>query len=141
VLLSSTVPSTLIPALPFVHITKELHVVSLSTIEQGQLPANVQVTKLFLASDVQKIKQEFISVKSLGSGPMEEWLKGLEPRGQARLSEARKWEKWANTGSLQQVRQVTDPYALSGNITSQRTTSMAISKTGKLQRLQLSTGH
>ncbi|OIW34739.1 hypothetical protein CONLIGDRAFT_568200, partial [Coniochaeta ligniaria NRRL 30616] len=125
VLLSSTVPSTLIPALPFVHITKELHVVGLSTIEQGQLPANVQVTKLFLASDVHEIKQEFISVKALGSGTMEEWLKGLESRGQSRLNESRKWEKWANTGSLQQVRQMTDPYIPNGTAPSQTTTAMA----------------
>ncbi|KAB5551174.1 hypothetical protein GE09DRAFT_1222980 [Coniochaeta sp. 2T2.1] len=113
VLLSSTVPSTLIPALPFVHITKELHAVSLSTIEQGQLPPSVQATKLFLASDVQEIKQEFISVKTLGSGTVEEWLKGLEARGQERINEFRKWEKWANTGALKQVQRVTDPYASS----------------------------
>lgn len=105
---------------------------SLSTIEQGQLPANVQVTKLFLASDVQEIKQEFISVKSLGSGTVEEWLKGLESRGRARLNEARKWEKWAHTGSLQQIRQVTDPYATSGAVDSQTTTTMAGPATGKL---------
>lgn len=134
-LLSSTVPSTLIPALPFVHITKELHVVSLSTIEQGQLPANVQVTKLFLASDVQEIKQEFISVKALGSGTVEEWSKGLEHRGQSRLNESRKWEKWANTGSLQQIRYVTDPYALIGTVASQTSTAMTVSKTCKLQML------
>ena len=112
-LLSSTVPSTLIPALPFVHITKELHVVSLGTIEQGLLPADVQVTKLFLTSDVQEIKQEFIAVKTLGSGTVEEWLKGLEPRGQERANEFRKWEKWANAGALQQVRHITDPYSSS----------------------------
>lgn len=131
-LLSSTVPSALIPALPFVYVTKELNVVSLSTVQQGQLPADVQVTKLFLASDVQEIKQEFISVKSLGSGTMEEWLKGLEARGQARLNESRKWEKWASTGSLQQIRQVTDPYATNGTIASQAMTTMAVPRTGKL---------
>ena len=106
---------------------------SLSTIEQGLLPADVQVTKLFLASDVQEIKQELIAVKSLGSGTVEEWLKGLEPRGQARISEYRKWEKWANSGSLQQVRQVTDPYSLNSTITPQPTTPMALSNQGKLQ--------
>jgi hypothetical protein len=89
-----------------------------------------------LASDVQEIKQEFISVKSLGSGTMEEWLKGLEPRGQARTSEYRKWEKWATTGSLEQVRQVTDPYAREGNMTSQPTTAMAAPKTGKTRKDQ-----
>ncbi len=109
---------------------------SLSTIEQGQLPASVQVTKLFLASDVQEIKQEFISVKALGSGTLEEWLKGLELRGQSRLNESRKWEKWANTGSLQQIRHVTDPYVLNGAVASQTTTSMTVSKTGKLQNVQ-----
>lgn len=132
-LLSSTVPSTLIPALPFVHITKELHVVSLSTIEQGQLPANVQVTKLFLASDVQEIKQEFISVKALGSGTVEEWLKGLEPRGRSRLNESRKWEKWANTGSLQQIRTVADPSVSNSAVTVQTTTPLTIPKTGKFK--------
>lgn len=105
---------------------------SLSTIEQGLLPADVQVTKLFLASDVQEIKQELIAVKSLGSGTVEEWLKGLAPRGQARLNEYRKWEKWANAGSLQQVRRVTDPYSLNSATPSQPTTATAVSNQGKL---------
>jgi hypothetical protein len=116
------------PALPFVHTTKELNVVSLSAIEQGQLPPNVDITKLFLASDVDEIKKEFFAVKGLGPGTLEEWFKGLESRGQTRLNEARKWEKWANTGSLQHVRLVADPY-MSAEPTIQMNMS---SKMGKL---------
>jgi hypothetical protein len=127
----------LIPALPFVHITKDLHAVSSSIIEQGLLPANVQVTKIFLASDVHEVKQEFISVKTLGSGTMEEWLKGLKPRGQVRLNECRKWEKWANLGFLQQVRQVTDPYMANDTTAPGAAATKAVSKTGEFRILRI----
>lgn len=108
--LSATFPSVLIPALPFTHITKGLGVVSLSTIEQGQLPPTLEITKLFLASDVEELKKEFFSVKELGTGTMEEWLKGLPLRGQKHINESRKWEKWADAGHHQQVQTTTDPY-------------------------------
>lgn len=83
--------------------------VSLSAIEQGQLPPGFETTKLYLESDVEDLKKEFASVKELGTGTMEEWLKGLPQRGREQLTQARKWEKWASSSGLRQVQTMTGP--------------------------------
>lgn len=99
----------LLPALPFTYVTQDLNVVTLTSVEQGQLPPETS-SKRFLSTDVKELEQEFFSVKELGTGTMEEWMKGLPVRGQKRLNEAKKWEKWAAAGHLQQVRAMTGPY-------------------------------
>ncbi|KAK3310344.1 uncharacterized protein B0T15DRAFT_34582 [Chaetomium strumarium] len=102
-LLSPFIPSALLPALPFVFLSQNLDFFSPTMLKQGQLPADVQVTKWFLSSDVEALEKEFIRVKEMGQGTVNEWLKGLESRGNDLQNEATKWEKWESTGGIAQM--------------------------------------
>ncbi|KAJ9157869.1 Protein lifeguard 1 [Pleurostoma richardsiae] len=118
ILLSSSIPSALIPSLPFVLVTQELQAFSPTLLERGQLPANAQVTKLFWSTDVENMTQEFAEVKSLGVAATEEWLKGLEGRGKSRQVDSAKWENWANTGGVSQMQSILHPgHQKSENVT------------------------
>lgn len=108
-MLSSSTPSFLTPALPFVFVTDNLKVLSPSTLEKGQLPANTQVTKRFWSAHVETINKEFLDVKGMGSATTEEWLKGLEGRGKERQSDATRWENWASSSAFSQMKKVLYP--------------------------------
>lgn len=84
--------------------TQELNVFSTSTLEQAELPADVQIAKRFLLSDVEALKQEFLQVKDMGEGTVAEWLKGLPGRGNDMHHDASKWEKWEHLGGLARIR-------------------------------------
>ncbi|OBT44375.1 hypothetical protein VE00_07069 [Pseudogymnoascus sp. WSF 3629] len=103
-LLSSSVPSPLMAALPFIFLTAELHVVASTTLQQGQPPTNMQIGKYFYKPHVEDIKQEFFKVKALGSGTAEEWIKGLETRGKDKGLDLVRWERWESSGGLQRMR-------------------------------------
>lgn len=108
-MLSSSFPSTLAAALPFVFVTQELNVISPATMERSQTPPNTSLTKIFWSQHVEALKQEFLSVKAMGSATVEEWLKGLEGRGHESRSDALRWENWAASGGLSQMRTVLYP--------------------------------
>ncbi|KAL2126278.1 hypothetical protein VTI74DRAFT_1270 [Chaetomium olivicolor] len=97
-LLSPSIPSSIMSALPFVFLTQDLDAFSATALEQSQLPAGLQVTKLFPSSDVEALRQEFLQVKDMGQGTVSEWLKGLDSRGSAMQHDASKWEKWESSG-------------------------------------------
>jgi len=100
-LLSSSIPSPLLAALPFVFFTNELHVISPTTLQSGQHPSGIQITKHFSNAEVEEIKREFEDVKAMGSATAEEWIKGLEGRGKERRNDAARWERWeAGGGSV-----------------------------------------
>ncbi|KAG9507029.1 hypothetical protein J7337_000577 [Fusarium musae] len=101
-LLSSSFPSVLLPALPPVLVDADMHVIHPRVIQAGTVPPHIQVTKLFWSEHVEQIKLEFENVKALGSAAAEEWIKGLEIRGKQALADASRWEKWANTGGMAQ---------------------------------------
>lgn len=61
------------------------------------------MTKLFLSADVDEIETELASVKDMGPGAIEEWLKGLPSRRSQLLNEASKWEKWEKANALSQI--------------------------------------
>ncbi|KUJ09173.1 uncharacterized protein LY89DRAFT_321228 [Mollisia scopiformis] len=103
-LLSSSIPSPLLTALPFVFFTNELNVISPSTIESGQPPAGVLVAKHFSKSQIEAIKLKFEEVKALGLATAEEWLKGLDGQGQEKKSDAARWERWEAQGGLTRMR-------------------------------------
>ncbi|KAL2018954.1 hypothetical protein VTK56DRAFT_10248 [Thermocarpiscus australiensis] len=103
-LLSPSIPSAVMPALPFIFLTQELHVFSATALEQGHLPAGTEVTKLFSSSDVEALKQEFLAVKDMGPGTASEWLKGLVGRGSDLQHDATKWEKWEYSGGTAKMR-------------------------------------
>ncbi|KAI1770927.1 hypothetical protein F4818DRAFT_431516 [Hypoxylon cercidicola] len=110
-LLSSSVPSVLIPALPFVLTTSETHTISPDALQRGLIPPDLQVTKIYLSEHVGRLKQEFLSVKSMGGATVEEWLKGLELRGKELLSDSMRWEKWSSNGGITQLSQNSVPNA------------------------------
>ncbi|KAF4968937.1 hypothetical protein FSARC_3751 [Fusarium sarcochroum] len=103
-LLSSSFPSFLLPALPPVFVDADMHVISPRAMQTGVVPQGTQVTKVFWSEHVDQIKTEFEQVKALGSAAAEEWIKGLEIRGKQALVDASRWEKWANSGGIAQVR-------------------------------------
>ncbi|PSR91966.1 hypothetical protein BD289DRAFT_202401 [Coniella lustricola] len=95
ILLSSSIPTALMAALPFVFVTQDLQALSPVTVEKGQLPDAGELTKLYWLSHVEELKTELFNVKAMGSATAEEWLKGLDGRGIERRNDATKWENWA----------------------------------------------
>ncbi|KAG9234579.1 hypothetical protein BJ875DRAFT_461152 [Amylocarpus encephaloides] len=93
-LLSSRVPSVLLPALPFIFLTNELHVLPQATLQSGAPPPTIQISKWWSNSQVEEIRQEFDDAKTLGSATAEEWLKGLDERGRKWKPDAARWERW-----------------------------------------------
>ena len=100
-------------ALPFIFLTAELHVVASTTLQQGQLPTNMQIGKYFYKPHVEEIKKEFFKVKALCSGTAEEWIKGLETRGKDKRLDLVRWERWESSGGLQRMRSK-DPTEVNG---------------------------
>ncbi|KAI1336408.1 hypothetical protein F5Y15DRAFT_206134 [Xylariaceae sp. FL0016] len=111
-LLSSSMPSVLIPALSFVFVTDDMHLIPPTSLQNGQIPPDFRVTKLFSSSDVDKIQNEFLSVKSMGKATMEEWLKGLEDRGKKKRSDSLRWEKWELSSGIVQMNKMLSPEIL-----------------------------
>ncbi|EKD16297.1 f-box domain containing protein [Drepanopeziza brunnea f. sp. 'multigermtubi' MB_m1] len=105
-LLSSTIPSPLMAALPFVFLTNELHLLSAATLQSGQHPPSIQITKFFFKVHVDEIKREFEDVKAMGSATAEEWLKGLDGRGKERRNDAARWERWELGGGMERLRDI-----------------------------------
>ncbi|KAK3330256.1 hypothetical protein B0H66DRAFT_611626 [Apodospora peruviana] len=99
-LVSPSIPNAILPALPFVLLNQDFVIVTASALESGQLPTDMQITRLYSSSDVEVLEQEFLAVKDMGSGTVEEWLKGLKGRGNDVRHEASKWEKWEGSGGL-----------------------------------------
>jgi len=104
-LLSSSIPSPLITALPFIFLTNELHVIPLATLQNGQ-PTGIQITKRFFNPHIEDIKREFDDVKAMGSATAEEWIKGLEGRGRERRNDAVRWERWEASGGVTRMHHI-----------------------------------
>ncbi|EDN91783.1 hypothetical protein SS1G_07644 [Sclerotinia sclerotiorum 1980 UF-70] len=69
-------------------------------LQNGQPPSTTQITKYYFKKHVEDIKEEFESVKAMGSATIEEWLKGLEDRGKERRNDAARWERWEASGGI-----------------------------------------
>lgn len=100
VLLSPSIPSLLMPALPFIFLTNELHVIPATVLQDGHPPSGTQITKYYFKKHIEAIKDEFESVKTMGSATIDEWLKGLEDRGTERRNDAARWERWEASGGI-----------------------------------------
>lgn len=99
-----TIPSAILPALPFVLLSRDLVIVSGSSLDSGQPRSNLQVTKLYSQADVETLGKELATVKDMGAGTVDEWLKGLTGRGNELRHEASKWEKWEISGGVARMR-------------------------------------
>ncbi|KAF2806113.1 uncharacterized protein BDZ99DRAFT_466387 [Mytilinidion resinicola] len=86
--------SALRPALPFAFITSDLNVIAASSLQDPALPPSLQISKVYYKPQIQEMEAELVEAQSRGSAAAEEWLKGLESRGRARMSNSAGWEKW-----------------------------------------------
>ncbi|KAH6646486.1 hypothetical protein BKA67DRAFT_664322 [Truncatella angustata] len=110
-LLSPSIPHLLFPALPFVLITSDIQAFTPGALTKGLSLGDAALTKIFFTKQIDELRDEFVSVKNLGPGAAEEWLKGLEDRGKERRLDAERWEKWDLGGGLRQLWQSHTPGA------------------------------
>jgi hypothetical protein len=108
--------------LPFVFLTNELHVLPLATLQSGQPPPSIQITKNYFRQDLEEIQREFSEVQTMGSATAEEWVKGLEDRGRERKNDAARWERWDLSGGVARMYTL-EPQETNRPITSSRTSS------------------
>lgn len=101
---SSTLPSILLPALPFALFTSSMHFISSIALRGSQSSSNLNLTKYYYKPHIQAMKREFDEVKALGSATAEEWVKGLEANGKEKLADAARWEQWEMSGGLRMLR-------------------------------------
>lgn len=92
------------PALPFVFFTNELHILPPATLQNGQPPSTIQITKHFFQRQIEELNSEFSEVQSMGAATAEEWIKGLDERGKEQRNDAGRWEKWQASGGVARMR-------------------------------------
>ena len=63
-------------------------------LQAGTIPAGVEVAKYYYKPHVEEITKELQDVLARGSAAAEEWSKGLDVRGNARMKVAENWERW-----------------------------------------------
>ncbi|KAI9681187.1 MAG: hypothetical protein M1817_002469 [Caeruleum heppii] len=103
-LISSSVPSALLAALPFVLISAQHHVITPWRLQTTSHSTPAQMTKYFFKPHVDEIKQQLEGAKALGSGVAEEWFKGLEGQGKERIDDSGRWERWESNGGVQNLK-------------------------------------
>ena len=103
VMFSSSIPSALLPALPFGFFTTTLDYISPIVLQANSPPPNVTMSKYYFQDHLDEIKRKFEEVRNLGASTAEEWYKGLEGTGRERLADALRWERWDAEGGVQQV--------------------------------------
>jgi hypothetical protein len=103
-LFSSTLPSILLPALPFALFTPSMQFISSIALRGSQSSSSLNLTKYYFKPHIQAMKREFDEVKALGSATAEEWVKGLETNGKEKLADAARWEQWEMSGGLKILR-------------------------------------
>ncbi|OAX80779.1 hypothetical protein ACJ72_04881 [Emergomyces africanus] len=103
-LFSSSLPSMLIPSLPFAFFTPSMHFASSISLRSNQPPGDMTLTKHFYKAHVDDMRRKFEDVKSLGPAATEEWIKGLEGNCKDKLTDAARWEQWEASGGLRSIR-------------------------------------
>ncbi|EEP76598.1 predicted protein [Uncinocarpus reesii 1704] len=103
-LFSSTLPTLLVPAIPFAFFTPSMNFVSSVVLRSNQPPTGLSLTKFYLKSHIEAMRAKFEEVKTLGSATAEEWVKGLEGNGKEKIADSARWEQWELTGGLRSVR-------------------------------------
>ncbi|KAI0109614.1 hypothetical protein GGR51DRAFT_512140 [Nemania sp. FL0031] len=108
-LLSSSIPSCLIQALPFIFVDDKMRLISSAMLQNGHSNLKSPVTKLFLSSHAATIREEFALVMEMGEATAEEWIKGLEGRGKKCRADSLRWEKFEISGGLDRMQQYLSP--------------------------------
>lgn len=104
-LLSSSFPSFLLPALPFALISPSNHFIANSVLRSTAPPPTLQLIKHYHKPHIVEIKRQLDDVKELGPASAEEWIKGLDGEGKERINDAIRWEQWEAKGGLKKVNQ------------------------------------
>ena len=100
---SSSIPSALLPALPFAFFTSTLDYVSPITVQANSPPPDITLSKFYYQDHLDAIKRKFEDVRALGGSTAEEWFKGLEGTGKDMLADALRWERWDAEGGISRV--------------------------------------
>ncbi|KAI9657608.1 MAG: hypothetical protein M1821_002784 [Bathelium mastoideum] len=97
--------TSLLPALPFAIITKDLHVISsIAAQDFGGLPPASQWAKIYYKPHIEEIERQLRETQTLGSAAVEEWGKGLAATGKEKLMGAARWERFEAKGGLESIR-------------------------------------
>ncbi len=73
--------------LPHIFLTPDYHYVP------GPRPTT-SVTKRYLDFHFETLKDEAAEARAFGEGVYDEWVKGLQTKGNHRVNDAAKWEEW-----------------------------------------------
>ncbi|GAP93487.2 putative f-box domain-containing protein [Rosellinia necatrix] len=104
-MLSPSTPLCLLTALPFILIGDDMRIIPSTILQTVQAAMKLSVTKYFLSSHVEAIREEFTAIKAMGKATAEEWLKGLEGRGKVYRTDSQRWEKFEISGGLVRMQQ------------------------------------
>ncbi|TWU75441.1 hypothetical protein ED733_004388 [Metarhizium rileyi] len=115
-LLSSSIPSALLPGLPMVFLTQEDYVVPTSILASSSISSS-QPRKVFFNDHIDNIKCAFEEAEKYGTAAAKEWIKGLGPQGQRTLADVARWERWHLAGGLEDMRRP-DPIAFEQSVAS-----------------------
>lgn len=97
--------SALRPALSFAFLTQSLQYVPQYR-WRDSVTHDLDLQKYYYAPEITLLQQEAASVQALGAAAAEEWLKGLQSRGQFTQSFATRCEAWELNGGLQESRKL-----------------------------------
>ncbi|KAG9253599.1 uncharacterized protein F5Z01DRAFT_675007 [Emericellopsis atlantica] len=95
IILAGKTPSFLLPGIPVASVAPYRKVVPPSALKAGRVPAGTPIVKMYWKSHVTQIEANFQRVKLLGTGALEEWLKGLQLRQSSMLKDMDRLESWA----------------------------------------------
>ena len=73
------------------------------TLRSTPVPSGLQLTKYYFEPGIDEMQEEMTDVIRLGHATAEEWYKGLEERGRAKLADSSHWEQWELTGGFQSL--------------------------------------
>ena len=92
--------------LPVLYFSNEHHIIPQTTVKNphNQAPLAIRILKTYYKPHVVDIQREYLQVKTLGSATADEWLKGLDGRGQEQKNDAARWEKWETSGGVARMR-------------------------------------
>jgi hypothetical protein len=102
-LFSSSVPSFLLPALPYTFLCEGKHYVHSYTVKNSTHPQDVLLSKVYYKPIVESIKDQFNRIKTENPDTAKSWVEKLEKKNEARAERVLKWELWETKGGLKKV--------------------------------------
>ena len=78
----------------------------------------LKMEKHYYKPHIEDIKRRLDEARSLGAASAEEWCKGLDAEGNARIDDATRWEQWEFKGGLKKINLRPPPKALAEPVAS-----------------------